>query len=357
MNTIKILALITAPLFAAAFLHAGDATAPGDDAQTNIPGIYQSGTHALLASSTLPPNTDDIIVFKLAGDGQMTPAGQWNPASLEAGVWSGSGMLPLPNVPVDFSLVEGGGWLAKAPGPDTGLFVQILTDTDGVAQVWHRQPDQANVQSIITASALGKSVAFTTFSIMPGDTPPPVNAPGTSSTTDDATKSSNSGTATVLPARPTQGELLVSLATAQGTRRTAKSGQPKTETAQKPSSSGGSFLPDEYFDYPADHPFGRMQRGLVLYAAAGKARELRDTEQACELAAEAKEWLALALEDEGGMDDASVARCHYYLGRISERYNGNQAGALIHYRAAGEKDAAHGQAKASARRIEASRTK
>jgi hypothetical protein len=116
--------------------------------------------------------------------------------------------------------------------------------------------------------------------------------------------------------------------------------------------SANSSLPDEYFTYSAGHPLGQMQRGMVLYAAAGKARELRDTGQALLLAAESKDWLLLALEGESRMSATSAARCHYYLGQIAERYEGNRAEALRSYRSAGKKDSTRKQAKSAAERME-----
>lgn len=351
---IKTLSITTALLITASFLHAegssGIEMQAGEPA--NMATAHQSGTATPLAVS----GTDDYIVFKLAGDGQTAPAGQWTPASLEVGTWKETGPAPLMNVSVDFSLVEGGGWLARAPGVDAGASVQILTDIDGIAQVWHRQPDQANVQSIITASALGKSVTFTTYSILPSDATASVQAAGTSPLTAETQAGTLSQSGTETPAgRLSQKSLLMSLATAQGTRRSGSKSVQRdaaSKTAGEPATSGASILADEYFSYPASHPVGRMQRGMVLYAAAGKARELRDTEQAVLLAAESKEWLLLALENESELSSSVASRCHYYLGKISERYNGNQSAALQHYRAAGEKDAIRKQAKAAANRIE-----
>ncbi len=359
--TIKIQPIITSLFLAAGILYAADASGgngqPGatDDAASPA---YQTAAKTAQEPSAATSGSDDIIVFKLAGDGQQAPAGQWTPASLEVGTWKESGPEPLINVPVDFSLVAGGGWLARTPGIDGAASVQILTDADGIAQVWHRQPEQPNVQSSIMASALGKSVTFTTYSILPADGAPASGASHSSAEASTGTLPSSGleTTAVATPAKPTQKELLASLVSGGSLRRAGAPAPQSKQHAAAPKTkteiATGSDLPDAYFAYPADHPLGQIQRGMILYAAAGKARELRDTEQALMLAAEAKAWLLLALESESTMSTASSARCHYYLGKIAERYNGNQTAALQHYRTASEKDAARKQAKAAVKHIE-----
>lgn len=336
-------------------------------------GAHADGAHGVIAETPSEPiaaaesssvsseasGSDEIVVFKLAGDGQKAPAGQWTPASLEVGVWKENGLKPLINVPVDFSVPEGSGWLARTPGGDIGNPVQILTDIDGIAQVWHRQPDLANLQSLITASALGRSVTFTTYSIAPVETPrPSVNMNGSNAvaSTDAPANPASETAAPPSPARLSKKSLLVSLATAGRNARAGDSQSGKRRAAgqalSKGASAEGSNLPDDYFSYPADHPIGQMQRGMLLYAAAGKARELRDTEQAGVLAGESEAWLALALEGGTGLENAHASRCHYYLGKIAECYKGNQAAALTHYRAASGKDPARKQAKTAAERVE-----
>jgi hypothetical protein len=214
-TTTKTASVIALSFMTAATLHAVDA--PGIDTRANGPdgagNVYQSGTNASLEPSAVISGSNDIFVFKLAGDGQGASAGQWTPSSLEAGVWDKNGIRPLINVPVDFSLVGGGGWLARTPGAEAGTNVQILTDIDGIAQVWHRQPDQVNVQSIIAASALGKSVTFTTYSLAPADGAPSV----ANSVTGEALASAFNShapetTAAPPPAKPAQRELLSALA-------------------------------------------------------------------------------------------------------------------------------------------------
>jgi hypothetical protein len=359
--------IIGLSLMAAAMLHAGDA--PGGMAQTGAPDA--------------PGGADGLVVFKLAGDGQKAPAGQWTPASLEAGVWNEDELLPLINVPVDFSLVEGSGLLAGTPGATDGATVgagsnaRILTDADGVAQIWYRQPAQTDVRSSIAASALGRTVMFTTYSIPDGnETGRPSSSSSSSSSSSpspsgtdrlaaDTSRSSVSQAAAARSQKPRHKEMLSALAA--GRRQSAQSaegapGSPSAANARAGKTRGkkaaateaaadpeGSDLPDEYFAYPADHPLGRMQRGMVLFAASGKARELRDSEQARRLALEARGWLLKALE--GGMSAASAGRCCYYLGLIAERY-GDQDAALDYYRKAREKDGARDHAKSAVKRIE-----
>ncbi len=84
--------------------------------------------------------------------------------------------------------------------------------------------------------------------------------------------------------------------------------------------------PDDYFIKSADDPAGKMQRATLLYAAAGRARELLNPGRAPVLAAASKTWLQGALPGLGSKPQAA-SQCHYYLGMIAEHYEGNLAGA------------------------------
>lgn len=81
-------------------------------------------------------------------------------------------------------------------------------------------------------------------------------------------------------------------------------------------------LPDAFFAQADSTPEGRLQRGLVLYAAAGRARELNNRERSPELITAAKGRLHAAA---GTLSGTQKARAYYTLGQIAERYEGNLA--------------------------------
>jgi hypothetical protein len=92
-------------------------------------------------------------------------------------------------------------------------------------------------------------------------------------------------------------------------------------------------LPDDYFIKPASDPAGKMQRGTLLYAAAGRARELNNPGRAPVLAAASKIWLQSALPQLGAKPQ-TASQCHYYLGMIAEQYEGSLAGAQASFQQA-----------------------
>ena len=81
-------------------------------------------------------------------------------------------------------------------------------------------------------------------------------------------------------------------------------------------------MPGAYFDTPDTDPSGKMQRGVLLHAAAGRARELKNMDRARELALGARDWL---LDAAPGLapKPASQSQCYYYLGLLAEQYAGN----------------------------------
>ena len=92
-------------------------------------------------------------------------------------------------------------------------------------------------------------------------------------------------------------------------------------------------LPDDYFIKPAADPAGKMQRGALLYAAAGRARELNNPGRAPALAAAAKTWLQDALPLLGAKPQ-TASQCHYYLGMIAGHYEGDPAAAATSFQQA-----------------------
>ncbi len=110
-------------------------------------------------------------------------------------------------------------------------------------------------------------------------------------------------------------------------------------------------LPEDYFIKPADDPAGKMQRATLLYAAAGRARELNHPARAPVLAAASKTWLQGALSLLGSKPQAA-SRCHYYLGMIAEQYEGSPANALAAFQQALVLNSNNTQAKQALARVQ-----
>jgi hypothetical protein len=105
------------------------------------------------------------------------------------------------------------------------------------------------------------------------------------------------------------------------------------ETLAAPAAEAAVVLPGNYFLQPETTAAGKMQRGGVLLAAAGRARETNNAARALVLAATAKTWLLSALGDLGG-NGMAASQCHYYLGMMAERYEGDLASAESRYQTA-----------------------
>jgi hypothetical protein len=110
--------------------------------------------------------------------------------------------------------------------------------------------------------------------------------------------------------------------------------------------------PDALFSQPATSPIGKLHRGVALYAAAGRARELNKPDRARTLALVAKDWL---LEAADGLTatPAAASRCQYYLGLIAESYEGNLTQAAERFQAALTLDSGNAQAGRALTRIQA----
>ncbi len=92
-------------------------------------------------------------------------------------------------------------------------------------------------------------------------------------------------------------------------------------------------LPDTAFTQPSTSATGRLQRGVLLYVAAGRARELNNPSRSPDLAAAAKTWLVDALPGLAATPSAA-SQCQYYLGMIAEQHEGDLAGAQTRYQQA-----------------------
>jgi len=97
-------------------------------------------------------------------------------------------------------------------------------------------------------------------------------------------------------------------------------------------------LPPAFFQNADSTALGKLQRGIVLYAAAGRARECNNPDRVPVLIAAAKSHLLNARDSLSG---ELKARCLYYLGLIAEKQEGDQATAASYYEQAGGNSGAH----------------
>jgi hypothetical protein len=94
-------------------------------------------------------------------------------------------------------------------------------------------------------------------------------------------------------------------------------------------------LPAAFFQHAENTALGKLQRGIVLYAAAGRARECNNPDRVSMLMAGAKSCLLYANEHLLASQSAQKSQCLYYLGLIAEKQEGNQAAAASYYEQAG----------------------
>lgn len=118
-----------------------------------------------------------------------------------------------------------------------------------------------------------------------------------------------------------------------------------------PGSESEIILPVNYFTQPDTTSVGKMQRGGVLLAAAGRAREINNADRALILADAAKTWLTGALAGLGG-DNAAASQCQYHLGMIAEQYEGDLATAESRYQTAVGLSASNTQAQQALARVQ-----
>jgi hypothetical protein len=113
-----------------------------------------------------PPPTLAII----GGNNQSASAGQFNPEPLDVAVWNNAGTAPLVNMPIIFTVLQGGGRIATTNTGTPSLFstLTLQTDVDGTAQVFFKQPATEGITSHVRALSGATAVTFTTLSITPG---------------------------------------------------------------------------------------------------------------------------------------------------------------------------------------------
>jgi len=90
-------------------------------------------------------------------------------------------------------------------------------------------------------------------------------------------------------------------------------------------------LPSAFFKYPESDPQGQLQRGIVLYAASGVARQCGNHARIPALLAEAKTRLLAASTGLSSSQSDQKSQCLYYLGLIAEKREGNLSAATNYY--------------------------
>jgi len=93
------------------------------------------------------------------GDNQWSLPGAFAPDPMTVAITDEYGN-PLNNAPVTFNVTEGGGLLATTSGGAGTSSLQVVTDSNGLAEIYYRQPSGDGVAGQIIASTGGQSVAF-----------------------------------------------------------------------------------------------------------------------------------------------------------------------------------------------------
>ena len=93
-------------------------------------------------------------------------------------------------------------------------------------------------------------------------------------------------------------------------------------------------LPAAFFAEPDTDPRGQLERGIVLFAGAGRARELNNRDRAPVLITAAKNRLQSALNGLSSQQASEKSQAYYTLGQIAEVWEGSPANAQSYYQQA-----------------------
>jgi len=110
------------------------------------------------------------VLAIVGGNNQSGLAGQFNPQPFDAAVWNATGTAPLVDVPMLFTVTQGGGALAATNAGSPALFTSgtVRSDADGAARLYYRQPAAAGVTSQVAVSTpTAGPVLFSTQSTSP----------------------------------------------------------------------------------------------------------------------------------------------------------------------------------------------
>jgi len=108
------------------------------------------------------PDLNAYMLIVIDGDNQTSAPQAFNALPLDVAVWRNGN--PVVNLPVTFSVQQGGGLLYANPSAQGASQLVAISDADGTAQVYYRQPATGGVTSIISASAAGKTISFHSYS-------------------------------------------------------------------------------------------------------------------------------------------------------------------------------------------------
>lgn len=138
---------------------------------TTVVQAYVNGT-----DPNDPYNGAAPTLIILDGNYQSAPTGQFNSFAFDIGVWNSAGTAPLVNVPVSFTVQSGGGKLAltNTGSPSLADTVDLITDVNGTAQIYYKQPGAASIQSQIKFSAGNSQLLLETTSSTPSDELPSI---------------------------------------------------------------------------------------------------------------------------------------------------------------------------------------
>ncbi len=156
-------------------------------------------------STQMGRDPDNYLLSIVSGTNQTGTPGHFTAAPLVVKV-TNSGSTPVNQAPVTFSVAQGGGLLSTTnSGSATFSSLQLLTGTNGQAQLYYELPPGANTTSIVTAQAGNALQSMTEYGVSPY---PQITSPATVITTIHApfsyaitaTKTPSSYNASGLPA-------------------------------------------------------------------------------------------------------------------------------------------------------------
>lgn len=121
-----------------------------------------------LGSDPLDPydHEPEPVLSVVGGDHQAGFVDEFNAEPFDIAVWSSDGTRPLVNAEVTFTVASGGGLLATTNLGTPSLVTSLtrVTDVDGTAQAYYRQPSTAYVTSQVTVVAGGSQLLLASLS-------------------------------------------------------------------------------------------------------------------------------------------------------------------------------------------------
>jgi hypothetical protein len=177
---------------------AAKAAMNGDQFRCVVIDVTGTAVSAVATLVVGPP-----VVGILGGNGQVAEAGQFNAQPFDLAVWDATGVEPLVDTPVTFTVQSGGGLLAaaKSGGDALATSLTLRTDADGTVQAYYRHALTPNITSQIKAWAGTREVIFESTSLATGSvnsadaTNPNGSSPGSTRSVSTGTDKIARGTA------------------------------------------------------------------------------------------------------------------------------------------------------------------